>query len=63
MAPGGCVRHAWHCGDDPVTGEYFNHPKVWSVRRSKELAGVFAVRIHAYTAPLINYRLVLHVYR
>ncbi len=42
-----CVRSAWLTGDDPVTGRNFNHRKQWVVERAKELAGVFAIRIHA----------------
>lgn len=56
-----CVRRAYLCGDDPVSGENFDHRKVWLVERMKQLASVFSVNICAYAVMSNHYHLVLHV--
>jgi len=56
-----CVRRAYLCGDDPFTGENFDHRKVWLVERIRQLASVFAVDICAYAVMSNHYHLVLHV--
>lgn len=56
-----CVRRAYLCGDDPVTGENFDHRKQWLVTRIKQLAAQFAVDICAYAVMSNHYHLVLHV--
>ncbi len=38
-----CVRKAWLCGTDPVTGECFEHRRGWIHDRMKFLASVFAI--------------------
>ena len=58
-----CVRRAYLCGDDPVSGKNFDHRKVWLVERMKQLAAVFAVDICAYAVMSNHYHLVLHVDR
>ena len=40
-----CVRRAWLCGKDPVSGESYDHRKDWIQDRLEELAGIFAVDI------------------
>ncbi len=45
----------WLCGDDPFTGTNFDHRKEWVVDRAKELAGAFAVKIHAYAVMSNHY--------
>ncbi len=32
-----CVRRAWLCGEDPVTGQSFDHRKLWIRDQIKEL--------------------------
>ncbi len=56
-----CVRRAYLCGDDPVSGENFDHRKIWLVERMKQLASVFAIDICAYAVMSNHYHLVLHV--
>lgn len=56
-----CVRRAYLCGDDPVTGQNFDHRKRWLVTRIKQLAAEFAIDICAYAVMSNHYHLVLHV--
>ena len=37
------VRRAWLCGIDPLTGQSFEHRKVWIQNRLQELARIFGV--------------------
>ena len=43
-----CVRRAWLCGRDPLTGRDYSHRKQWIEERILKLAKFFAVRVHAY---------------
>ena len=45
-----CVRRAFLCGDDAVTGKNYDHRKEWIRRRLEFLAANFAVDILGYTA-------------
>ena len=56
-----CVRRAYLCGDDPVSGKNFDHRKQWLVVRIKELAANFAIDVCAYAVMSNHYHLVLHV--
>ncbi|MCI5107971.1 MAG: hypothetical protein MRY76_14785 [Pseudomonadales bacterium] len=56
-----CVRRAYLCGDDPVTGKNFDHRKRWLVERIKQLASYYAIDICAYAVMSNHYHLVLHV--
>jgi hypothetical protein len=38
-----CVRRAFLCGEDSLTGENYDHRKQWVVDRLQELTGVFAI--------------------
>ena len=43
-----CVRRAFLCGSDPVSGYDFEHRRQWIVDRIKLLCSVFAVDLCAY---------------
>ena len=56
-----CVRRAYLCGDDTVSGQNFDHRKQWLVARIKELAAQFAIDVCAYAVMSNHYHLVLFV--
>jgi len=45
-----CVRRAWLCGEDPLTGRSYEHRREWIAQRIKQLAGIFAIDIAGYAA-------------
>lgn len=58
-----CVRRAYLCGNDPVTGQNFDHRKQWLVTRIKQLSAQFSIDVCAYAIMSNHYHLVLHVDR
>jgi REP element-mobilizing transposase RayT len=56
-----CVRRAFLCGDDKVTGQNFDHRKQWLVDKVTLLSSVFAIEICAYSIMSNHYHLVLKV--
>ena len=44
-----CVRRAFLCGQDPVSGRSFEHRKVWIQQRLEMLAGQFGIDVLGFT--------------
>jgi REP element-mobilizing transposase RayT len=58
-----CVRRAFLCGPDPLTGRSFDHRKQWLVDRLKQLTAVFAVDICAYALMSNHFHVIVYLDR
>lgn len=56
-----CVRRAFLCGDDPVSGKSFEHRRTWMLERLALLNQTFAIDLCAYALMSNHYHLVLRV--
>ncbi len=54
-----CVRRAYLCGADPLTGRSFDHRRAWVRERLELLAGYFAVDVGGYAAMANHVHVVL----
>ncbi len=54
-----CVRQAFLCGDDPVSGNNYDHRKSWIQQRLEFLAGEFAVDVIGFSVMSNHFHLVL----
>jgi putative transposase len=56
-----CVRRAFLCGDDPLTGHNCDHRKEWLENRMLALASLFSVGLFAYAVMSNHYHFVLSI--
>ena len=56
-----CVRRAFLCGEDELTGKDYSHRKGWVLERLALLAEVFCIELYAYAVMANHYHLVINV--
>ena len=54
-----CVRRAWLCGQDPLTGKDWRHRKAWFFERLQELTAIFAIDACVWAILANHYHLIL----
>ena len=49
-----CVRRAYLCGIDHITGQSYEHRGDWVEQRIKQLSSVFTIDIAAFAVPVLK---------
>ena len=56
-----CVRRAFLCGKDQLTGKCFEHRRQWIIDRIKQVTAVFAIDVCSYAIMSNHFHIVLKV--
>ncbi|WP_154224789.1 hypothetical protein [Marinicella rhabdoformis] len=56
-----CVRRAFLCGEDSLTGKSFEHRRQWLIERIKYVTSLFAIDVCSYAIMLNHFHIVLRV--
>ena len=56
-----CVRRAFLCGNDQLTGYNFDHRKQWLEDRILALADIFAIDLYGYAVMSNHYHLIVNL--
>lgn len=56
-----CVRRAWLCGTDSVSGNNYDHRRDWMIKRMHLITTCFAIDVYAYAFMDNHYHIVLYV--
>jgi len=56
-----CVRRAFLCGEDPVSGQSYEHRRQWIEDKILSLSQIFSIDVAAYAVMHNHYHVLLHV--